>query len=70
MPRTLSLRCGVLTHALRRRERKQLTRTTADMFRLVPLLVIVVRTRARKRVMSGCSLTRLRPRLIIHLLHN
>ena len=26
-----------------RRERKQLTRTTADMFRLVPLLVIVVR---------------------------
>ena len=32
---------------LRRRERKQLTRTTADMFRLVPLLVIVVRcTRA------------------------
>jgi hypothetical protein len=26
------------------RERKQLTRTTADMFRLVPLLVIVVRT--------------------------
>ncbi len=29
-----------------RRERKQLTRTTADMFRLVPLLVIVVRTPA------------------------
>ena len=27
----------------RRRERKQLTRTTADMFRLVPLLIIVVR---------------------------
>ena len=29
-------------HALSRRERKQLTRTTADMFRLVPLLVILV----------------------------
>ena len=28
---------------LTRRERKQLTRTTADMFRLVPLIVVVVR---------------------------
>jgi LETM1 and EF-hand domain-containing protein 1, mitochondrial len=29
-------------HSLTRRERKQLTRTTADLFRLVPLLVIVI----------------------------
>ena len=29
-------------HALSRRERKQLTRTTADLFRLVPLLVILI----------------------------
>jgi hypothetical protein len=33
-----------------RRERKQLTRTTADMFRLVPLLVIVVRAFAVVRL--------------------
>ena len=42
-----------------RRERKQLTRTTADMFRLVPLLVIVVRgwvALLRKRKLTCCKL--------------
>jgi LETM1 and EF-hand domain-containing protein 1 len=29
-------------HALSRRERQQLTRTTADLFRLVPMIVILV----------------------------
>jgi hypothetical protein len=29
---------------LTRRERTQLTRTTADLFRLVPMIIIVVRT--------------------------
>mgnify|MGYP001807793368 CR=1 FL=1 len=31
----------------RSRERRQLTRTTADLFRLVPLIIILVRVRAR-----------------------
>ena len=42
-PRSLLRHCRLLTLLSSRRERKQLTRTTADMFRLVPLLVIVVR---------------------------
>lgn len=33
--------------ALSRRERAQLTRTTADLFRLVPMVIIVVSVRAK-----------------------
>ena len=50
------------SHSCIRRERKQLTRTTADMFRLVPLLVIVVRAWiafVQHKAMLTCQLIRL-----------
>jgi LETM1 and EF-hand domain-containing protein 1 len=38
---------------LSRRERAQLTRTTADLFRLVPMVIILVRSQALPRLLSS-----------------
>ncbi len=57
-PRRAAFVSLALTVPCSRRERKQLTRTTADMFRLVPLLVIVVR---------AFAVARPRLRLLTHL---